>query len=796
MHVRHPFARKLGRDEHGAVLVITAAVMLTIFVVAAFAIDTAIWWVHARHLQTQADAAAFAGGDVLAAGFENGAGGCSDTAIKNMVAQYDGSQAAVPNQPLPGNQQVNAPPTFATNYSSTAHNLFDEVNQANFKNQSVPADTGLTGSPCADSTVDVKMTETNLPSYLTLIKPPYINKQAQVQLQTVSGAGSAPFVLPNITAPNDVAVFLVQEDPATPAFSSDTVLAALGNCASGNAPPCLTSSNSNATWSAGSVSVQFGSGPVSMVVAQSTSPISSANVGQVATGGQSLGAFCSAPVTCYDQTDGTGLTYTRTYPTPATPPNFPTEAPVVQDAAVSDDPTDPTTQCQKSGSTNLFTGFVASSGGTAGTCLVDVSVDMNFGSSQTCNGLTATNGQNLGATLTVTASSGASVTLTCPGGDNTATTTATGVWKTSTPLAIPVNSGPVSFALKWSRTGGGSQTPLETGWESGGITSGNKAGQCGNASSACTKDFKIVQRIFTGAFDQSSAQTSHSGAIAGAALTNGSGELMYTPANQTQSNLGVTVDFQALYDTPAGPGGYVPNASFNDIAYGTNQGNGLADCGQGVSNGNTDTGRVQEDAIAGVFVCNSFPVIPPPTGCPNGTNTVCPNTVPGGKFLQWLNAGMAARIYGCPETNNQNQNGCPTPITASFCSAHPSYWSTQNLMSDVENNSSDPRLLTIMVTDPVDLHNGNTYVPVRHYAELYITGWTNDPCSGVSGVSGRSSNGLLYYVGDDVAPTAGGDFFLVGHFVKYVAKSDPNNVGSGNLCTASSIDNCVLVLKR
>ncbi|HWE46588.1 MAG TPA: pilus assembly protein TadG-related protein, partial [Caulobacteraceae bacterium] len=53
--------RQGSNSEDGVVLVVTVVIMVTLLVVAAFAIDTAIWYVHGRHLQTQADGAALAG---------------------------------------------------------------------------------------------------------------------------------------------------------------------------------------------------------------------------------------------------------------------------------------------------------------------------------------------------------------------------------------------------------------------------------------------------------------------------------------------------------------------------------------------------------------------------------------------------------------------------------------------------------------------------------------------------------------------------------------------------------------
>jgi Flp pilus assembly protein TadG len=776
-------ARKTAAGEDGAALVITMLVMLSLLIFAAFAIDTAIWFVHDRHLQIEADAAAFAGADVMAAGMINGT--CSDSGINTAIANYDGSQAPVAAQQLPANQQVGAS-TYATTYSGTANNLFAQVNAKNFENQSLPNDTDLTStttglastSPCADSAVDVKMTETNVPSFLSLIHPSYVNKQARVKALTVSIGNSSPFVLPNIQTPPDAAVFVVAEDPATPAFSTDAVLAAVGSCADSPATsPCLTSSNSNATWTTPSnLSVTFGTRPVSLVVAQSTSSISSATLSGV-TSGATLVTFCNTSgITCYDTADNKGLTYTRIYT--AGTANFPTAAPIVEDTSLSD--LTMTSTCEGSGSTGYFTGF--SSSNTA--CTVSFTADMNFGS-ETCAALTGSTGNQLNATLTITASSGGSATLSCPN-----TGAATGSW-TSGGISIPANTGPVTFDLTWSRTGGGSTVPRE-GWEdpTSGFTTGGNSGQCGSSPHNCTADFKIVQRLFSGAFDQASAMTSHSGSVAGAALTTPMGELTSTPANGTLSNLGVTIDFQALSDTAAAAGGNVPGVPFADIAFGQNQANGLADCGQGTSN-QKDANKfdVQEDAIAGLFVCSTYPVIPAP-----GTCGTCPGLVPGqSKFVQYLDAGMAARIYGCPEVTGNGGPGIDGCNGAPNCTAHPNYWSTQNLMSSLEANSSDPRLLSVMVTDPGTLPNGagTGKLPVRHYATFYVTGWTGDPCSGQT-ISG-TTNGL-HYVSEDTAPTdAAGDIFLVGHFIKYF---QPGAIPSGTTCVISSLDNCTLTLTQ
>lgn len=769
-------------EENGTVLVITVVVMLGLFVAAAYAIDASFWFVHDRHLQTQADAAAFAGGDEMELGFENG--DCSNSSVASTVSQYDGTQTVVAGQQLPANQQVPSASTTATD-----HNIFDVVNGANFNGQSIPNDTGLTGAPCTDEAVDVKMTETNLPSFLTFLKPPYINKQAQVRAEGVSAQKTSPFVLPNITTPTHAAVFVVGENPATPAFASDTILAKLGGCAdtnnTTNTPPCLTSSNGNGTWAASGLSVPFGSGPASLVVAQSTSAISAATL-QAVTDGPSLASFCStAAITCYDRADGTGLTYTRTYT--ASSPNFPAAAPAVEDTSLADAPGDPTS-CQGDG-TGQFTGFITSNAA----CNVNVTAHIDFGT-ETCDDLA----NNLKATLTLTASTGGSATLDCPNPGSTTASSASGNWKTHSPIAITPNQGPVTFDLTWSRTGGGSAALRES-WEQGGNNSTPPG--CGNGGNTCTSDFRIIARAFTGAYDQSSANTSNSGPVSGVALTSGGGAVLTsTPAGGTVNGLNVTIDFQVLSDVTALPSGHVPPGSFIDIAYGTNQANGLADCGQGVNNAPGPNGfDVQENAIGGLFTCNNYPVEPSSFTANQCTQTLCPNTVPGQKFLQWLDGGLATLIYGCPEashsTANNEQNGCSAngslPLSPAACAAHPNYWSTQNLVSTVVNNKSDTRLVSVMVTDSGQLRNGNQLVPVRLYATFYITGWTYDPCSGVS-VNGQNNG--EFYVNDDVAPTdAAGDIFLVGHFVHdFVPNANPD----GHKCDLSSIGNCTLTLTK
>jgi Putative Flp pilus-assembly TadE/G-like len=166
---------RLAHPESGAALIITAAGMLALLIVAAYALNTAVWWVHHSHLQTQADAAAFAGAQAL----QFPCTSASNGRITATVHEYDGRGVY--------NPQVGpyTPETTATVYGGgrSEHLLIDELNEPNFTHQSQPGESGLNHSPCQEAFVDVKMTETNLPSFFPFAVPEYVNAQARVSIQ-------------------------------------------------------------------------------------------------------------------------------------------------------------------------------------------------------------------------------------------------------------------------------------------------------------------------------------------------------------------------------------------------------------------------------------------------------------------------------------------------------------------------------------------------------------------------------------------------------------------------------------
>ena len=83
-------------DEQGGVLVLFAFFAPVAILCASFVMDVGNSFVHARHLQTQADAAAFAGAAEFPAVFGN-CNAEANTAISKRAGQYGGaSELATP----------------------------------------------------------------------------------------------------------------------------------------------------------------------------------------------------------------------------------------------------------------------------------------------------------------------------------------------------------------------------------------------------------------------------------------------------------------------------------------------------------------------------------------------------------------------------------------------------------------------------------------------------------------------------------------------------------------------------
>ncbi|MCW3016568.1 MAG: hypothetical protein JWO02_3660 [Solirubrobacterales bacterium] len=278
-------------DDQGVATVIVAMVILVVALpFCVFAVDAANWFVHKRHLQTQADAAALAGAGLYR--FPS----CDNAPITAAALRYSGK----------GDGATTYNGTFPTVAPGRLHAV---VNGPNYFGQSKPNEADLAGNPppCTSKVVDVKMTETNLPFIFSSGLVSNINAQARVKLFQVSQAdGMLPLGVQE-AAPRKVRAYIVDEATGT------TVKNPSGNDAS----VVLDAHGA----SGGLLQFDNESAPLAF-----TPPANVTSLGvRLALGGATSTTCLQPLVNCYDSATTQGLSYVRTWsdqgdPTSGQPP--------------------------------------------------------------------------------------------------------------------------------------------------------------------------------------------------------------------------------------------------------------------------------------------------------------------------------------------------------------------------------------------------------------------------------------------------------------------------------------------
>jgi hypothetical protein len=135
---------RLVADERGAVAVLVAVLILPITLLLAFVVDTGNWWTHTRHLQTQADAGAFAGaqGPWFPA--------CDDATIEQNAIGYSGSTY---------NQQYQPSGSVSVLLNSTA---YSDKGGSSFSDGGTPCQTLAQSTEDHPAFLDVRATESGL----------------------------------------------------------------------------------------------------------------------------------------------------------------------------------------------------------------------------------------------------------------------------------------------------------------------------------------------------------------------------------------------------------------------------------------------------------------------------------------------------------------------------------------------------------------------------------------------------------------------------------------------------------
>ena len=185
----------LAAREDGGILVFVAMMTPVVLLFLAFAVDIGNWWVHKRHLQLQADAAALAGGALLGQCFSDPVS--ANTAITNEATRFGGAAGSSYNEQLGGTQKGTVSLAFQSNtYPSGAADPDGDTETL------LPCDT-------AKLMLDVKASEVGVPLFLrpllelvvpgTTLADPTINAHARVELKQVEiQEGMLPVAVPDL----------------------------------------------------------------------------------------------------------------------------------------------------------------------------------------------------------------------------------------------------------------------------------------------------------------------------------------------------------------------------------------------------------------------------------------------------------------------------------------------------------------------------------------------------------------------------------------------------------------------
>ena len=156
--------------ERGQVVVLMALFLPVFFAMGAVVLDVGNWYVHKRHLQTQVDAAALAGGTKFT--------GCSslfdpagaNLAIKGTALEYAGDDLRAPDtiDPTFGstvrNQQVEQPGDVRVVINSSDYWSQGDPTDGSSLDDTQDLDGDGSGDPCNERAVDAKATDDEVPN--------------------------------------------------------------------------------------------------------------------------------------------------------------------------------------------------------------------------------------------------------------------------------------------------------------------------------------------------------------------------------------------------------------------------------------------------------------------------------------------------------------------------------------------------------------------------------------------------------------------------------------------------------
>lgn len=672
-------APRCGGDERGAVAVLVALMLPVFILFLSFVVDIGNAFYHHRHLQTQADAAALAGGLEFNPS-------CSDADIVGRAFEYSG----IPSGNVTTNTNWTASATafsdagapFNAQIGGTApKNVYEAINSQSYLPSGNPAPrdpTTFTGSPCQDDMLDVKMTETNLPWYFQAGGLSYLSTHARVNWSAVGG-NFLPLAVAE-TRPVLGEAYFVDESNGnvlaqTPLTDSHSQVGGSGPYATDEVWTSPTAANLSITAS-----------DIGVVIALSGDPNA-----PLATG--SPGTVCAAPlVSCYNQPPtkpGDDLVHIRGFAD--APPNSGSPSkPVYRSVTLSQPPVN---GCTSAAGADSYAPYysVTTSGGTS--CDVQLNADVDLGA----------NPQGNPQVTAVNKSTGKSVNL----AELRTSTTWTGF------ISLPAGSGPNDISLKVCSSGGGKksctpETPVQVAfaandsvangsstnsgpidslalYEGPALTPTYSVPECDQYTLTCTHQISVTADIAGSIKDQTKASDPvYELDFSSTNTSSQTGTLVCPPGNNSANVLAATL-------ISGCPGTYSINCFYSQTC-----------------NTPSDPGCLNMNPIAG-----GSP--PPPADCVQGKNGFSQGPVGQAIYDRFVN-GAAGGTWHCP---NQWD---PTP-SGNYGANFP--------------DRNDSRIITLYVV-PFGSFTGSGALglnaPILDGATFYVSGWdvpgaSGDPCT-------------------------------------------------------------------
>jgi len=202
--------------ERGQAMVLFAIVLPLILAFGSVVISVGNWYVHKRHLQTEVDAAAFAGATkFVGCSFQFGDPVAANAAIRATALAYAGDTI---RDPATTNLQEQQPDDVRVVLNSSSYwtpvNGTDPTNGYGLDDtQDSPADPDTAGDPCNERALDVKATDDEAPllwGWFPYTASPKSHARVEIR-QIKEQMGMLPFAVPEID-PAAVAAIFVEEN--------------------------------------------------------------------------------------------------------------------------------------------------------------------------------------------------------------------------------------------------------------------------------------------------------------------------------------------------------------------------------------------------------------------------------------------------------------------------------------------------------------------------------------------------------------------------------------------------------